>query len=132
MVKLGPTVSKKQRTGIINKKSFSYFARKIYLRCLTLLKFSKCDTLSFDGKSVIYLESSCFIYQSLSYFEVKISISQLRATFFRGAYGSLSGGAPTSICHFFCLPVCCSSIHHAQYLRNHTSSDHNFWYTYVK
>ena len=35
------------------------------------------------------------------------------------------GGAPTSICHFFCLsdhPSVC----HTPYLRNHTSSDHNF------
>ena len=41
------------------------------------------------------------------------------------------GGAPTSICHFFCLSVCLSDCH-AAYLRNHTSSDINFWYTYVK
>ena len=26
-----------------------------------------------------------------------------------------------------CLSICC-----APYLRNHTSSDHNFWYTYIK
>ena len=37
------------------------------------------------------------------------------------------GGAPTSICHIFCPSFC-----HAPYLRNHISSDHNFWYTYVK
>ena len=45
------------------------------------------------------------------------------------------GGAPTSICHFFHpsihlfirLFVC-----RAAYLGNHTSSDHNFRYTYVK
>ena len=46
------------------------------------------------------------------------------------------GGAPTSICHFFCLFVCLSIhpsiVHCAAYLRNYTSSDHNFWYTYVK
>ena len=45
------------------------------------------------------------------------------------------GGAPTSICYFFC-PSACPSIHLsiccAPYLRNRTSSDHNFWYTYVK
>ena len=41
------------------------------------------------------------------------------------------GGAPTSICHFFCLSIhlfsCCTP-----YLRNHTSCNHNFWSTYVK
>ena len=45
------------------------------------------------------------------------------------------GGGPTSICHFFYLSVHPSvrpSIHCAAYLRNRTSSDHNFQYTYVK
>ena len=49
------------------------------------------------------------------------------------------GGAPTSVCHFYhssmCPSVCPSvrlSICHAPYLRNHTSSDHNFWYSCVK
>ena len=37
------------------------------------------------------------------------------------------GGAPTSVCHFFCPSVC-----HPAYLRNRTSSDHNFWYTHIK
>ena len=50
---------------------------------------------------------------------------------FRKCSISFLGWAPTSICHFFCPsvcpPVCC-----APYLRNCTSSDHNFWYTYVK
>ena len=35
---------------------------------------------------------------------------------------NLLGGAPTSICHFFCTSVCC-----ALYLRNRVSSDPNFW-----
>ena len=35
--------------------------------------------------------------------------------------------APTSICHFF-RP----SVRRAPYLRNRTSSDHDFWYTCVK
>ena len=45
------------------------------------------------------------------------------------------GGAPTSICHFFCptgRPSVCPSVHRAPYLRNRTLSDHNFWYAYVK
>ena len=37
---------------------------------------------------------------------------------------SFLGEAPTSICHFFHPSVC-----RAPYLRNHTSSDHNFWNT---
>ena len=37
------------------------------------------------------------------------------------------GGAPTSIWHFFRQSVC-----RAAYLRNRTSSGHNFWQTYVK
>ena len=41
------------------------------------------------------------------------------------------GVAPTSICHFF-RPTFCPSVRRAQYLRNCTSSDYNFWYTYVK
>ena len=41
------------------------------------------------------------------------------------------GGAPISICHFFCLFVC-PSLCRAPYLRNHTSSNHNFCYTCVK
>ena len=35
----------------------------------------------------------------------------------------------------FCLSLCLSirsSVHHAPYLRNCTSSNHNFWYTCVK
>ena len=39
--------------------------------------------------------------------------------------------APTSICHFFPLPICLS-ICRAPYFRTHTSSNHNFWYTCVK
>ena len=41
----------------------------------------------------------------------------------------LLGGAPTSICHFFCPCVCpsvCSCVMH------HIIFDHYFWYTYVK
>ena len=41
------------------------------------------------------------------------------------------GGTPTSICHFFC-PFVCPSTCHVPYLRNQTSSNHNFWYTCVK
>ena len=41
------------------------------------------------------------------------------------------GRALTSICHFFCLPVC-PSICRAPYLRNCASSNHYFWYTCVK
>ena len=41
------------------------------------------------------------------------------------------GRALTSICHFFCLPVC-PSICRAPYLRNCASSNHDFWYTCVK
>ena len=48
-------------------------------------------------------------------------------------------GEPTSVCHFYhssmFLSVCPSvhlSIYHAPYLRNRTSSDHNFWYSSVK
>ena len=37
----------------------------------------------------------------------------------------------TSICHFFC-PSIRPSIHCTPYLRNHTSSNHNFWCTFVK
>ena len=37
------------------------------------------------------------------------------------------GGAPISICHFFH-----PSTSHPPYLRNRTSSNHNFWYIYVK
>ena len=36
-----------------------------------------------------------------------------------------------SICPSLC-PSVCPSVHCAAYLRNHTSSDHNFWRTYVK
>ena len=39
--------------------------------------------------------------------------------------------APTWICHFFC-PFVCLSICGTSYLRNHTSSAHNFCYTCVK
>ena len=45
------------------------------------------------------------------------------------------GGASTSVCHFFPPSVCPSvrpSFCCAPYLRNRTSSDHNFWCTYVK
>ena len=52
---------------------------------------------------------------------------------------SFLGGAPTSICHFFCLSIRLSvrlAIHpplcHAPYLRDHTSYNDNFWYTCVK
>ena len=37
------------------------------------------------------------------------------------------GGAPTFICHFFRPSAC-----HPPYLRNRTSSNHNFWHTCVK
>ena len=40
-----------------------------------------------------------------------------------------------SVCLTICLSVCPSvfpSVHCAQCLRNRTSPDHNFWYTYVK
>ena len=37
------------------------------------------------------------------------------------------GGAPTSICNFFH-----PSVRRTAYLRKRRSSDHNFWYTYVK
>ena len=48
---------------------------------------------------------------------------------------SFLGGAPTSLCHPFHMPIhppICPSIHRAPYLRDRISSDHNFWYTYVK
>ena len=41
------------------------------------------------------------------------------------------GGAPTSICHFFC-PSICPSVCRAPYLRNRTPSNHNIWYTCAK
>ena len=56
------------------------------------------------------------------------------------------GGVPTSLCHFFYPSIhssICPSVHlsirpsvhpsicHTPCLRNHTSSDHNSWYTYV-
>ena len=41
------------------------------------------------------------------------------------------GGAPTPISHFFCLSICLS-IQCTPYLKNITSSDHNFWYAFVK
>ena len=44
---------------------------------------------------------------------------------------SFLGGTPTSICHFF-RPFVRLSVCRAPYLRNRTSSDDNFWYTYVK
>ena len=52
-------------------------------------------------------------------------------------YSSFLGVTPTSICYFFCPSICpsiCLSICRAAYVRNRTSSssDHNFWYTYVK
>ena len=37
--------------------------------------------------------------------------------------GLFLGGVPTFMYHFFYL-----SIHHAPYLRNHLSFNHNFWY----
>ena len=47
--------------------------------------------------------------------------------------------APTPICHLFRLSVppsicssVCPSVYHVPYLRNPTSSNHNFWYTCVK
>ena len=45
------------------------------------------------------------------------------------------GGAPTSICHFFCPSVClfiCPSVCRTPYLQNRTSSNYNLWYTCVK
>ena len=44
---------------------------------------------------------------------------------------ALLDGAPTSVCHFFCLSVC-PSICCAPYLKNCTSSDYNFWYKCAK
>ena len=41
----------------------------------------------------------------------------------------LLGGAPSSICNFFHPSVCLSAHLSTPYLRNHTSCDHNFWYT---
>ena len=43
---------------------------------------------------------------------------------------SFLGKAPTSMCHFFC-PSVRLSIYHAQYFRNHTSSNQDFWHTCV-
>ena len=48
------------------------------------------------------------------------------------SYNIVLGRAPTSICHFFCLSIHPSvhlSVHCTTYLRNYTSSSHNFWYT---
>ena len=45
-------------------------------------------------------------------------------------YLSFLGGAPTSIFHFFHLSVCLSVVHLISGTR--TSSDHNFWYAYLK
>ena len=43
----------------------------------------------------------------------------------------VSGKYIESICHFFC-PFISPSVCHAPYLRNRTSSNHNFCYTCVK
>ena len=45
----------------------------------------------------------------------------LRKNLFNSRTHPFLGGAPTSICHFFHLSVC-----HTPYLRNCTSSGHNF------
>ena len=46
-------------------------------------------------------------------------------------YWFFLGGAPTSICHFFC-PSFHPSICRVPYPKNHESSNHHLWYTCVK
>ena len=48
---------------------------------------------------------------------------------------SLFPFACLSVCLSVCLSIClsvCLSVCHAPYLRNHTSCNHNLWYTFAK
>ena len=79
---------------------------------------------------LIFANSSSFIrnfFSKLFTFVFNLLHTVFFATSLRTASLNFLGGVPTSICHFFC-----PSVHRAPFLRNCTSSNHNFWYIYVK
>ena len=78
-----------------------------------------------------------FCFYSSQFSEARVCIFVL--VFFHLFLLVFLGGAPNSICHFFRPSVGLSvrpSVHlsvcRAAYLMNRTSSDLNFWYTYIK
>ena len=74
-----------------------------------------------------------FCYELLSHVWIKLQGNKEKAMLkedgMNNSFGFLSG-ALTSICHFFCSSICLS-VHHAPFLGNRTSSNHNFWYICV-
>ena len=74
-------------------------------------------------KYLIFWNQMCSFYSYICGFKFCFKVDQ-KYWVKHESMVSFRGGSPTSICHFF-LPFA----HHAPYLRNHTVSDHNFWYT---
>ena len=124
---------------------YSFFA---FLSFSVLLSFS--FFLSFFSFHFVYLSFCCFLsitffllyylfcFSSLLFSSFCLSHSfslQLCILFYCSfpviliSYSFQVGHPP--LCHFFCSSIC-PSVHCAPYLRNCTSSNHNFWYTCVK
>ena len=104
-----------------------YLKNLLFLKVILILIFL---VLLVERYQIVkYLKNNRVSENIYLFFFVALALIMFRAVMFIKKI--FLGGAPTSIPHFFC-PFVCPSICRISYLRNRTSSNHNFWYTSVK
>ena len=104
-----------------------YLKNLLFLKVILILIFL---VLLVERYQIVkYLKNNRVSENIYLFFFVALALIMFRAVMFIKKI--FLGGAPTSIPHFF-WPFVCPSICRISYLRNRTSSNHNFWYTSVK